>query len=87
MVDLDAAAVTATLDLPDVETGSTPVGLLVDGDHALVLQRSYGLIAYDTRPPARAGGDIASSMPMPSVRPPPASPASTSAPPPPSSAA
>ena len=55
---------TATLDLPDVETGSTPVGLLVDGDHALVVQRSYGLMAYDTPTSTRAGADIASSMPV-----------------------
>ncbi len=67
VVDLDAAAVTATLDLPDVESGSTPVGLLVEGDHALVLQRSYGLIAYDTPATTRVGGDIASSMPMQSI--------------------
>jgi uncharacterized secreted protein with C-terminal beta-propeller domain len=60
VVDLDAATVTATLDLPDAETGSTPVGLLVDGDHALVVQRSYGVIAYDT--PTSTRGD-SSSMP------------------------
>jgi uncharacterized secreted protein with C-terminal beta-propeller domain len=62
VVDLDAGAVTATLDLPDSETGSTPVGLLVDGDHALVVQRSYGVITYDT-PSSTRGGDV-SSMPV-----------------------
>ncbi len=64
VVDLDAATVTATLDLPDVESGSTPVGLLVDGDHALVVQRSYGVIAYDT--PTSTRGGVA-SMPVPST--------------------
>ena len=46
---------TATLDLPDVETGSTPVGLLVDGEHALVVQRSYMLMAYNTPTSTPAG--------------------------------
>ena len=61
VVDLDAGAVTATVALPDAEMGSTPVGLLVDGDHALVVQRSSGAIAYDT--PGSTRGGIA-SMPV-----------------------
>jgi uncharacterized secreted protein with C-terminal beta-propeller domain len=62
VVDLDAGTVIAALDLPDVETGSTPVGLLVDGDHALVVQRSYGVIAYET--PSSTRGGMPSSMPV-----------------------
>jgi uncharacterized secreted protein with C-terminal beta-propeller domain len=60
VVDLEAGTVTATLDLPDATSGSTPVGLLVEGDHAVVVQRSYGVIAYD----ATVRGDVASSMPV-----------------------
>jgi uncharacterized secreted protein with C-terminal beta-propeller domain len=61
VVDLGAGTVTATLELPDVTTGSTPVGLLVEGDHVLVVQRSYGVVRYDT--PTASDG-VSSSMPV-----------------------
>lgn len=64
VVDLGAGEVTATLDLPDATSGSSPVGLLVEGDHALVVQPSYGVVAYEG---TMAGGDVASSIPMPST--------------------
>src|SRR6478736_1900161 len=35
VVDLDRGAVTATVDLTDPDGGGPPLGLLVDGDHAV----------------------------------------------------
>ncbi|HEY6533695.1 MAG TPA: beta-propeller domain-containing protein, partial [Acidimicrobiales bacterium] len=50
IVDLAAGTVTATIDLQSDESGGSPVGLMVEGEHAVVIHRSYG-----TRPTASGG--------------------------------
>jgi uncharacterized secreted protein with C-terminal beta-propeller domain len=47
VVDLAAATVTADVDLSTEGTYASPTGLLVDGDHALVLQSADRMYAYD----------------------------------------
>jgi uncharacterized secreted protein with C-terminal beta-propeller domain len=47
VVDLAAATVTAELDLAEDGTYASPTGLLVVGDHAVVLQNENQLYAYD----------------------------------------
>lgn len=57
VVDLEAAVVTAELDLrPDDDTSTTPTGLLVDGEHALVIQTVDPMWAYDMPVAAERGG-------------------------------
>ena len=61
VVDLPSATVTADLDLSTSDSSYRPVGLLVDGDHALVIQQSnFGDVYYGEGFRGDSGGETGS---------------------------
>jgi uncharacterized secreted protein with C-terminal beta-propeller domain len=63
VVDLTAATVTADVDLSADGTYASPTGLLVEGEHALVLQSAGQMYAYDGVASSGVTSDRSSTMP------------------------